>query len=82
MAAKNKVTVGDLVHVIFWDHAENGNAIQFEVIGRLFEVTRKEYKIRCWGYIKETDRAADERTDNECWYSIVRRAVDSIRRLK
>lgn len=75
--------IGDLVHIVFWDHAENSNdGLRFEVIGRLFKVTRTAYLVRCWGYVTDVDRAADERTDNENWYAIVRRAVESIRRLE
>ena len=78
-----KPQIGDVVHIVFLDHAENSeDAIRFEVIGRLFEKTRWAYKVRCWGYVNDVDRAGDSRTDNENWFSIVKKAVESIKVLK
>ena len=75
--------IGDLVICTFWDHAENSkDALLFEVVGRLFGVTKKAYKIKSWGYVREVDRAGDGNPDNENSYAIVKRAVDSIRVLK
>lgn len=75
--------VGDIVHAVFWDHAENSkDVLKFEVIGRLFRITSKAYLIRCWGYESEVDRAGDGNTDNENWFAIVKSATDSIRKLK
>jgi len=70
---------GDLVRIVFWDHAENArDALKFEVIGRLFDSTKIAYKIRCWGYVEDVDRAGDDNTANECSYAIVKKAVESI----
>ena len=80
---KKRPVVGDIVEVIFWDHAENSkDALLFEVLGRLIGSTRKAYIIRAWGYINDVDRAGDGNPDNENSYAIVKRAVDSIRIIK
>lgn len=84
MAVK-RPTEGDVVVCTFWDHSQNmTGAPKFEVIGRLIETTKVAYKLRCWGYVNETDRAAEvgTSTSNEEWYHIVRSAVDSIKVLK
>ncbi len=78
-----KPQIGDLVICTFWDHAENSkDVLLFEVVGRLFEVTKRGYKIRGWGYVNDVDRAGDGNPDNENSYAIVKKAVDSIRVLK
>lgn len=83
MSRKKKVQVGDLVRVTFHDHAENSkDALEFEVFGRVFDETRLAYKIRCWGYVHDTDRAADSSTHNEHYYTIVKRAITGIKVLK
>ena len=80
---KKSPVIGDLVICTFWDHAENSkDALLFEVVGRLFDVTKKAYKIKSWSYVSEIDRAGDGNPDNENSYAIVKRAVDSIRILK
>ena len=80
---KKAPAIGDLVICTFLDHAENSNdVLLFEVVGRLFDVTKKAYKIKSWGYVSEIDRAGDGNPDNENSYAIVKRAVDSIRILK
>ena len=82
MPAK-RPTIGDLVEIIFWDHAEQSkDALLFEVYGRISNITKKAYIIRAWGYVKEVDRAGDGNIDNENTYAIVKRAIDSIRVLK
>ena len=76
-------TVGDLVEVVFLDHAENSkDALLFEVYGRITGITRKAYLIRAWGYVREVDRAGDGNPENENSYAIVKKAVESIRVLK
>lgn len=80
---KSRVRVGHIVHCTFLDHSENGkDSIEFEVIGRVFEITRTSYKIRSWGYVDDIDRAGDSRQDNENWFCIVKKAVLDIRTLK
>jgi len=80
---KKRPAVGDLVEVVFWDHAENSkDALLFEVFGRLIEVTKKAFIIRAWGYVKDVDRAGDGNSDNENSYAIVKKAIDTIRILK
>ncbi len=81
--AQKRPKVGDLVEVIFWDHAEQSkDALLFEVFGRISGITRKAYLIRAWGYVSELDRVGDGNPDNENSYAIVKRAIDSIRILK
>lgn len=83
---KNKrPKVGDVVICVFWDHSQNmSDAVHFEVIGRIVDITKKAYKLRCWGYVQEIDRVAESgtATNNEEWYHIVKSAVDSIKVLK
>ena len=78
-----KPSVGDLVIITFLDHAENAHdALLFEVVGRIFDITKRAYKIRCWGYISDVDRAGDGRDDNETSYAIVKSTIESIKVLK
>jgi len=79
-----KPQVDDIVHVVFWDHAENfHDAMQFEAFGQIRRITRKAYIIHAWQYHDPIQRAADKGAeDNEHTFAIVKRAVDSIRRLK
>lgn len=80
---QKKPKIGDLVEIIFWDHAEaSKDALLFEVFGRLIGITKKAYVIRAWGYVKDIDRAGDGNPENENTYAIVKRAADSIRVLK
>lgn len=82
--SKQKTKVGDIVHVVFWDHAQDAkDALKFEIFGRLTEVTKKAYKIHYWRYVDDIDRAADDnRNNNEDCYCIVRSAIESVRVLK
>ena len=82
MAAKKPV-IGDLVQIVFLDHAENSDdALKFEVVGRVHKITKTAYLVRTWGYVKDVDRAGDGNTDNENWYAIVKSAIESIKILK
>ena len=76
-------SVGDVVHVVFWDHAENSkDALKFEVFGRLAGTTRKAHIVRAWGYVEAVDRAGDSNPDNENTYAIVKSTIESIGTLK
>ena len=81
---KPKISVGDIVHVVFWDHCENfGDAMQFEVFGQVNRITRKADIIHSWQYHDPIQRANDRSpADNEHTFAIVKKAVDSIKRLK
>ena len=79
---KKRPQVGDLIHVVFWDHAENGDAIRFEVIGRLMATNRRFIKVGCWLYVDPVDKAGDANTSNETFFSIVKSATESVRVLK
>lgn len=76
-----KPSVGDFIHIVFWDHCENfHDAMQFEVVGLLKALTPKAYIVKCWYYHDEAQRAADANADqNEHCFAIVKSAVDSIR---
>jgi hypothetical protein len=75
---------GDIVHVVFWDHSENfEDAMQFEVFGQIRRITRKAYIINTWQYHDPLQRAADKDAEaNENTFCIVRKAIDSVRKLK
>ncbi len=80
---KQKINVGDIVHVTFLDHAENSKkAMLFEAIGRVTKITRQEYVLHFWSYVHEIDRAVDDNKDNENYFAIVRKAILTIRKLK
>lgn len=80
---KKRVRIGHMVHCVFLDHSEQGkDAMRFEVIGRVFEITKDAYKIRSWGYVEDLDRDRDGLADNENWFCIVKKAVESIRTIR
>jgi hypothetical protein len=75
--------IGDAVRITFLDHAENAHdAIRFKVYGEVREITKTAYNVVSWGYVNPLERAADSNTDNEVWFSIVKRAIESIEVLK
>ena len=76
--------VGDIVHCIFWDHAQDAkDALKFEIFGRVTEITKRSYKIHYWRYVDAVDAAADNnRGENEDCYCIVKKAIESIKVLR
>lgn len=84
MASKPRIKVGDIVHVVFWDHAENSSdGMLFECYGKITASTRKCWIIHFWQYHDLLQRAADKNADdNETCFAIVKSAIDSIRKLK
>ena len=83
MAVK-KARIGDVVHIVFWDHCENfHDAMQFEVYGKITGMTPKAYIIHTWQYHDPVQRAADSSaTSNEHSFCIVKKAIDSIKVFK
>jgi len=83
-SSKPAPTVGDIVHVKFWDHSNGGERpMHFEVTGWLTKVTREGYQLHFWKYIDPVDAAADDnKKDNEDWWWIVRKAITDIKVLK
>jgi len=79
-----KPKIGDIVHIVFWDHAQDAkDAMQFEMFGRITDITKKAYKIHYWRYVNDVDRVADGNTkENEDCYCIVKAAIDSIKKLE
>lgn len=79
-----RIAEGDIVHCVFLDHSQGGDDImRFEVFGRVKTITPRHYNIYCWRYVDEVDRAADRNTHhNEENFCIVKKAVESIKRLK
>ena len=76
-------SIGDAVHIVFWDHAENSkDALLFEVFGRLIATTKKAHIIRAWGYVSDVDRAGDGNPDNENSYAIVKSAIADMQVIK
>ena len=81
--SKPAIKIGDIVRVVFLDHAENSDkAMLFEAIGRLTKITRTEYVLYFWSYVNEIDRARDDNKDNENCFAIVRKAIVSAKRLR
>lgn len=81
---KTKPSVGDIVHITFFDHAQDAeDVLLFEIFGRVTKITPKSYKVHYWLYVNDVDRAKDDnKKENEDSYSIVKRAIESIRILK
>ena len=79
-----KPAIGDIVHCVFFDHCENfHDVMQFEVFGRITAITKRAYIISAWQYADPLQRAADRSSDeNENKFAIVKKAVDSIKKLK
>ncbi len=74
---KMKFTVGDIVEVVFLDHAEGDEEIRFVVYGRVKEKNRTKIVVDCWTYAEDTN----ERDDNIHSYTILRSAIKEIYRL-
>ena len=82
--SKSAPVVGDIVHITFFDHAQDSNdVLLFEIFGRLSAITPKAYVVHYWKYVKEIDGARDDnKKENEDKYAIVKKAVESIKVLK
>ena len=77
--ARPRIKRGDIVHVIFWDHAQNSkDALKFETFGRVTDITRKAYRIHTWKYVEE----GKTRKANEDYNSIVKSTIEYIKVLK
>lgn len=78
-----KVSIGDVVRVVFLDHCTgkgpDAGLITFECFGRVLGIGKKHYDICNWGYLPE----AAEPVDTNCEFMhILKGAVVSIERLK
>lgn len=84
MKKKTRPEKGDIVCIVFKDHCENFNdAMQFEVYGKIIGITRWAITVASWQYHDEMQRAGDSSaSSNEHTFSIVKKAIDSIRYLK
>ena len=72
--------LGQIAEIRFLDHcegSEDGEPMEFLVWGRVSAVSRKAYEVTSWGYA-DAKRQGDE---NETRFSIVRKAILSVRRL-
>lgn len=83
MAAKKPV-IGNIVHIVFWDHCENfHDAMKFEAYGKLTSITPQAYIIHTWVYNDSLQRASDNNSkENENSFAIVKKAIESIRILR
>lgn len=79
--ARPRIRVGNIVHCIFLDHAQNSDdALKFEVFGRVTKITRTSYIIHYWRYVDDPKKEPDfNHKDNEDNYAIVKSTIDSIR---
>lgn len=79
-----EVAIGDIVWVIFLDHAQcSDDSLRFEVFGRLNKITKTSYIVTSWGYVDEIDRLKDHNVrHNEETFAIVKKAVESIKSLR
>jgi hypothetical protein len=67
--------LGDVVRVVFDDHAEGENHVVFEAFGRVLRKDRRSLVIACWKY---ADGDVDEEDRNMTVYTILRAAVKCI----
>ena len=79
-----KISVGDIVHDVFLDHAESADdAIEFECFGRVGAITKDAYKVYVWRYTNDEDRKSEGHgRHNEDSFAIVKKAIKEIKRLK
>lgn len=80
-SSKPAPNVGDLVRIVFLDHAEGKAALTFEVIGRLTGFAKESYTVGCWLYVTDVDRAGGS-PDNEVEYTIAKAAIKEIKCLR
>ena len=71
-----KPVIGDIVEVVFEDHAEGPQSELFRVFGRLARKTRTTYVIDCWEPAEPGRDDADGHNRHQ--YSIVKRTVKEI----
>lgn len=76
----DKASIGDVVHIEFWDHAQDSSdALLFEIFGRVTKITKAAYIVHYWRYVDAIQRASDDnRRDNEDCYAIVKKAIQSL----
>ena len=73
----SKRSIGSVVDVIFWDHAQNGQVIKCRVWGKLKHVDDKQIIIRSW----ECSDMPDNDTNHE-HFSIVKSCIIAFKILK
>ena len=69
--------VGDVVQFVFWDHAENDDAMLFEVYGVVTANNKTAYTVHTWRHHDPLRQAADDNKDNENYFSIVKKTIVS-----
>lgn len=69
--------VGDLVVVVFLDHAEDMGALEFRVSGWVRSIDKTSIEVSSWDYAD--GRKYDNGDPNPKWFSIVRSAIKSIK---
>lgn len=75
-----KPNIGDVIEVVFLDHAEGPQTLSFRVFGRLAAKTRLTFVIDCW----EPEHAAEDDAGgfNRHQYSILRRTIKELHVLR
>ncbi len=75
-----KPNIGDVIEVVFLDHAEGPQTLSFRVFGRLAAKTRLTYVIDCW----EPEHAAEDDANgfNRHQYSILRKTIKELHLLR
>lgn len=78
MKSKRKTPrVGDLVSVVFWDHAEDMRALEFRLAGWVRRIDSNSIEISSWDYAD--GRGFSDGDPNPKWFSIVTSAIKSIK---
>jgi len=78
-----RVQKGDLVEIRFLDHCEDGDdAMEFIVWGRVEKCTKSSILVHSWTFAKETDGASNSNSDNIKTFTIVKKAILELRKLK
>lgn len=76
-----KVRKNQIVEIVFQDHSEGGDSLEFIVYGRVMWQTPKDITVGCWVY-SEPCRKVKLDDYNVHLYTIVKKAIRSIRRLQ
>jgi hypothetical protein len=80
---RTAVKKGELVEVSFLDHVEDGDeAIEFTVWGRVDRTTRNSILIMAWAFASEVEAAKNSNHENVKTFTIVRRAITALHKLK
>lgn len=71
-----KPNIGDVIEIVFLDHAQGPTEESFRVFGRLTKKTRTTYVVDCWE--PEDPKRDDAEGHNRDQYSLLRKTVKEL----